>query len=136
MAAGIGFDQEPCGFEGACAQLEFLCYCAEPEEFSCRKRKKREESPAFRGTIIYKSNYVLGIELRQEKCAVASVLTTCVAVSLNECRLPPVHRHRCLLFCVSRILSPQAILPTIELFPFSLVHGYNSHEKGAAKCAV
>jgi len=67
MAAGIGFDQEPCGFEGACAQLEFLYYCAEPEEFSCRKRKKREESPAFRGAVVYKSNYVLGIEPRQEK---------------------------------------------------------------------
>src|SRR5882757_1695789 len=67
MAAGIDSDPAARGNEGACAQLEFLCYCAEPEEFSCRKRKKREESPAFRRTVVYKSNYVLGVEPRQEK---------------------------------------------------------------------
>jgi len=27
-------------------------------------------------------------------------------------------------------------LPTIRLFPFRSIHGYNSHEGGAAKCAV
>jgi len=46
--AGIDFGQEPSGFEGAYAQLAFLCYCAEPGEFSCRKRKKRERNlPLF-----------------------------------------------------------------------------------------
>jgi hypothetical protein len=35
-----------------------------------------------------------------------------------------------------RLLSPRAILPTIGLFPFGSIHGYNSHDKGAAKCAV
>jgi len=52
MAAGIDFDQEPRGFEGVCAQLEFLCYCAEPGEFSCRKRKKRERNlPLFEAQL-------------------------------------------------------------------------------------
>jgi prevent-host-death family protein len=32
-----------------------------------------------------------------------------------------------------RILSPKTILPTIRLFPFRSIHGYNSHEEGAAK---
>src|SRR5579859_4772619 len=72
------------GFEGACAQVEFLRYRAELEEFSYRKRKKREESPAFRGVVAYRSNHVLGIEPRQEKCDVAPVLTRCVVVSSNE----------------------------------------------------
>jgi Ankyrin repeat len=35
-----------------------------------------------------------------------------------------------------RILFPKTILPTIGLFPFGSIHGYNSHEEGAAKCAV
>ena len=35
-----------------------------------------------------------------------------------------------------RILSRKTILPTIGLFPFGSLHGYNSHEEGAAKCAV
>ncbi len=30
----------------------------------------------------------------------------------------------------------ETILPTIGLFPFASIHGYNSHEEGAAKCAV
>jgi hypothetical protein len=39
-------------------------------------------------------------------------------------------------FCVSRILSPKTILPTIELFQFGSIHGYNSQEKGTVKCAA
>jgi len=35
-----------------------------------------------------------------------------------------------------RILSRKTILPTIGLFPYWSLHGYNSHEEGAAKCAV
>jgi len=84
MAAGIDFDQEAADSRAHAHKVEFLRYCAELEEFSCRKRKKREESPAFRGVVAYRSNHVLGIEPRQEKCDVAPVLTTCVVVSSNE----------------------------------------------------
>jgi prevent-host-death family protein len=32
-----------------------------------------------------------------------------------------------------RIFSPKTILPTIGLFPFGSIHGYNSHEEGATQ---
>jgi hypothetical protein len=52
-------------------------------------------------------------------------------------RMPHHHNYAAILtFCVSRILSPKTLLPTIGLFPFGSIHGCNSHEEGAAKCAV
>ena len=40
MAAGIDFDQEAADSRAHAHKVEFLRYCAELEEFSCRKRKK------------------------------------------------------------------------------------------------
>jgi hypothetical protein len=51
-------------------------------------------------------------------------------------RMPHHHTRLFSPFCVSRILSPRTILPTIGLFPFDSIHGYNSHEKGTVKCAA